>query len=213
MTMAMTGTRATTGTGLPRWASVAARAVLFVAYPLVILLAWQSMSPRYVGCLLFALLWLQRTVGKGTLAKALRRLTTLDWCVAGALTALSVAIAVTDSERLLHLYPACVSAGLLVAFGATLRRGPTMIEKFARSTYPEPSPEIVRYTRRVTQVWCAFFIVNGGFSVYTALYWSRASWALYNGFVAYLLIGALLAGEWLWRSVVIAARRKRTGVA
>jgi uncharacterized membrane protein len=106
-----------------------------------------------------------------------------------------------------------VSAGLLVAFGATLRRGPTMIEKFARSTYPEPSPEIIRYTRRVTQVWCVFFIVNGGFSVYTALYWSRASWALYNGFVAYLLIGALLAGEWLWRSIVIAARRKRTGVA
>lgn len=62
-------------------------------------------------------------------------------------------------------------------------------------------------------MWCVFFIVNGGFSVYTALYWSRASWALYNGFIAYLLIGALLAGEWLWRSIVIGARRKRTGVA
>ncbi|RQR36181.1 hypothetical protein DIE23_08250 [Burkholderia sp. Bp9143] len=211
--MAATGMRAITGTGLPRWTGVAARVALRLAYPLVILFAWQSLSPRYVGCLLVALLWLQRTIGKGTLANALNRLTTLDWCVAGALTALSVAIAVTDSERLLHLYPACVSAGLLVAFGATLRGGPTMIEKFARLTHPEPTSEIVRYTRRVTQVWCAFFLVNGGFSVYTALYWSRASWALYNGLVAYVLIGALLAGEWLWRRFVVAGRRKRAGVA
>ncbi|MGN7980317.1 hypothetical protein [Burkholderia sp. 22313] len=205
--------RATTGTGLPRWAGVAARAALRVAYPLVILFAWQSLSPRYVGCLLVALLWLQRTIGKGPLAQALKRLTTLDWCVAGALTAMSVAIAMTDSARLLRLYPACVSAGLLVAFGATLRGGPTMVEKFARLTHPEPSPEIVRYTRRVTQVWCAFFIANGGFSVYTALCWSSAAWALYNGLIAYVLIGALLAGEWLWRSVFIAARQKRAGVA
>lgn len=211
--MAVTGMRATTGMVLPRWAGVAARAVLLVAYPLVILFAWQSLSPRYIGCLLLTLLWLQRTIGRGALAKALKRLTTLDWCVAGALTALSVAIAVTDSERLLHLYPACVSAGLLVAFGATLRGGPTMIEKFARLTYPEPGPEIVRYTRRVTQVWCAFFIVNGGFSVYTALYWSRAAWALYNGLIAYVMIGALVAGEWLWRRYFIAGMRKRAGVA
>lgn len=211
--MVVTGMRATTGTVLPRWAGVATRAALVLAYPLVILFAWQSMSPRYVGCLLIALLWLQRTVGKGTLAKALKRLTLLDWGVAGALTVLSAAIAVTDSERLLHLYPACVSVGLLVAFGATLRHGPTMIEKFARLTYPEPSPEIVGYSRRVTQVWCAFFIVNGSFSVYTALYWSRAGWALYNGLIAYVLIGALIAGEWLWRRRFIAVARKRTGVA
>ncbi|KVC43330.1 hypothetical protein WL93_05585 [Burkholderia diffusa] len=211
--MAVTSMRATTGMVLPRWIGVAARAALTLAYPLVILFAWQSMSPRYVGCLLVALLWLQRTVGKGTLATALKRLTPLDWGVAGALTVLSAAIAVTDSERLLHLYPACVSVGLLVAFGATLWHGPTMIEKFARLTYPEPSPEIVRYTRRVTQVWCAFFIANGSFSVYTALYWSRAGWALYNGLIAYVLIGALVAGEWLWRRFFIAVAQKRTGVA
>ncbi|MBU9435330.1 hypothetical protein [Burkholderia multivorans] len=211
--MAAAGMRAATGAAWPRRAGVAARVALAVAYPLVILFAWHGMSPRYVGCVLVALLWLQRTLGKGALTAALKRLTTLDWCVAGALTALSAAIAVTDSERLLHFYPACVSAGLLAAFGATLRRGPTMIEKFARLAHPEPGPEIVRYTRRVTQLWCVFFIANGGFSVYTALYWSSASWALYNGLIAYLLIGALLIGEWLWRTFVVAAMRKRAGLA
>ncbi|MEK7889412.1 hypothetical protein AAB992_20095 [Burkholderia contaminans] len=202
-----------TGIILPRWTGAALRVMLALAYPLVILFAWQGMTPRYIGCLLVALLWLQRTVGKGALANALRRLTVLDWCVAGALTGLSLAIAVTDSEQLFHLYPACVSAGLLVAFGATLRRGPTMVEKFARSTHPDPSAEIVRYMRRVTQVWCAFFIANGGFSVYTALYWSRESWALYNGLIAYVLIGTLLAGEWLWRRLVVSGRRDSAGAA
>lgn len=195
-----------TGTVRPRWVGVAARVALALAYPLVILFAWQMLTPRYVGCLLFVLLWVQRTVGKGALAMALKRLSAHDWCVAGALTLLSLAIAVTDSERLLRFYPACVSAGLLVAFGATLQRGPTMIEKFARLRYPEPSRTIVRYTRHVTQIWCAFFIVNGGFSIYTALYWSRSAWALYNGAIVYVLIGALLAGEWLWRRLFITAR-------
>ncbi|RQR52224.1 hypothetical protein DIE19_28435 [Burkholderia sp. Bp9126] len=190
-----------------RRAAVAARVAHMLAYPLVILLAWRGLAPRQVGCILLALLWLQRWVGKGPLAAALRRLTWLDWCVAAALTGISLAMAVTDSEALLRLYPACVSAGLLAAFGATLVRGPSMIERFARVRHPDPGPAIVRYTRRVTQVWCAFFILNGAFSVYTTLCWSRAAWSLYNGAIAYALIGALLAGEWIWRQLFVMPRR------
>ncbi|KVC80184.1 hypothetical protein WI76_13825 [Burkholderia ubonensis] len=202
-----------TGPVLPRYAGAAARAALAIAYPLAILCAWHGLAPRYVGCLLLALLWLQRTVGKGPFAAALNRLATLDWCVAAALTGMSVAIAVTDSARLLHLYPACVSAGLLAAFGATLWRGPSMIEKFARLNHPDPAPAVVRYTRRVTQVWCAFFVLNGAFSVYTALYWSHAAWALYNGAIAYVLIGALIAGEWVWRRLFVTGRQAGAGAA
>jgi uncharacterized membrane protein len=33
----------------------------------------------------------------------------------------------------------------------------------------------------------------------SALYWSSAAWALYNGFIAYLLIGILMFGEWCFR--------------
>lgn len=192
---------------LSGWAGVAVRTALALAYPLVILLAWRGIAPRYVGCMLVVLLWLQRWIGTGSFAAALNRLTPLDWCVAATLSGMSLAIALTDSEWLLHLYPACVSAGLLAAFGATLVRGPTMIEKFARVHYPDPSPAVVRYTRRVTQIWCAFFLLNGAFSVYTALYWSRAAWSLYNGAVVYALIGALLAGEWIWRRVVVMPRQ------
>jgi uncharacterized membrane protein len=196
-----------------RRARVAAKAMLMLGYPLVILLASRFLSPRYAGCLLIVLLWLQRCLGTGPVSAALRQLTRVDWCVAAALSGMSLAIAAADNETLLRLYPACVSAGLLAAFGATLREGPTMIEKFARAHIPEPTPAIVRYTRRVTQLWCAFFIANGLFSAYTALHWSRAAWSLYNGAIVYLLIGALLLGEWLWRQCFVKPRHARAGTA
>jgi uncharacterized membrane protein len=195
--------------GAMRPRGVAVRVALALGYPLVMLLAWRGVSPRYLGGLLILMLWLRCGAGRESVAAALRRLTRLDWCVAAMLGCLSIAITAADSERLLHLYPAFVSAGLLAAFGATLLRGPSMIEKFARLRYPEPGPEICRYTRRVTQVWCAFFALNGAFSVYTALYWSRAAWSLYNGAIVYALIGALLAGEWLWRHAFVLPRRVR----
>jgi uncharacterized membrane protein len=55
----------------------------------------------------------------------------------------------------------------------------------------------------VTQLWCAFFIANGAVAIYTALFGSRDDWALYNGLIAYLLMGGLFGGEWLYRSLFI----------
>ncbi|NIF73643.1 hypothetical protein F3J16_26175 [Burkholderia sp. Ap-962] len=192
---------------------LALRAVLALGYPLMMLLAWRGVAPRYLGCLLILLLWLRRGSARGPVGAALQRLTRLDWMVAAMLGGLSVAIAASNSETLLHLYPFCVSIGLLVAFGASLLDGPSMIEKFARLRHPDPGPGIRRYTRRVTQVWCGFFVLNGLFSLYTALYWDRAAWSLYNGLIVYGLIGALLAGEWLWRQAVVMPRQARSGTA
>jgi len=184
-----------------------------IAYPVVILCAWHWDSPRVVGLLLLALLWMQRATGAGPFAATLRRLTALDWAVAGALSVASVAIVLTGSERLMRLYPSLVSLGLLVAFGATLVKGPSMIEKFARRVYADPPAHIVRYTRRVTWVWCAFFALNGAGSVYTALASSRATWSLYNGVIAYGLIGALLVGEIAWRRWIMLPRAARRGLS
>jgi uncharacterized membrane protein len=74
-----------------------------------------------------------------------------------------------------------------------------MIERFARLSEPELSPAGVRYTRHVTQVWCAFFVVNGAIAAYTAAFASREAWALYNGLIAYVLMGVLFGGERLVR--------------
>lgn len=185
------------------------RILATLAYPAVILCAWRWDSPRFVGLLLLVLLWLQRVAGTGPLAASLRKLTPVDWAVAGTLNVASVAIVLTNSARLMRLYPSLVNAGLLVAFGATLVKGPSMIEKFARLTYADPTEPIVRYTRRVTQVWCGFFAANGVFSAWTALCWPPKTWSLYNGAIVYGLIGALLAGEFVWRKCIMLPRAAR----
>ncbi|MEW9580728.1 hypothetical protein [Paraburkholderia sp. DGU8] len=189
------------------------QALLKLAYPALILCAWRWDTPRVVGGMLFAVLWLQRWAGGGPFAASLRRLSALEWSVAGMLSCASAAIVVTDSELLLRLYPSLVNLGLLIAFGATLVRGPSMIERFARLGNAALPPGAVRHTRRVTQVWCAFFVMNGAFSAYTALYWSRPSWSLYNGAIAYGLIGVLLVAEVIWRYLVVLPRAARSGAA
>ena len=78
-------------------------------------------------------------------------------------------------------------------------------ERLARLHDPELDAHGVAYTRRVTIVWCGFFILNGGIALATALWASEQTWALYNGFITYALMGLLMGGEWLVR------RRVRAG--
>ncbi|MFM0690490.1 hypothetical protein PQQ77_31295 [Paraburkholderia strydomiana] len=200
-------------TGGRHWVKAVVQLLVKLAYPALILCAWRWDTPRYVGCMLFAILWLQRWAGSGPVATSLRRLSAIDWTVVGLLSCASAAIVLTNSELLLRLYPSLVNLGLLIAFGATLVHGPSMIEKFARLGNPDLPPGAVRHTRRVTQVWCVFFLLNGAFSAYTALYWSRASWSLYNGAIAYVLIGVLLIAEVIWRYLVVLPRAARSEAA
>ncbi|CBJ39995.1 conserved membrane protein of unknown function (plasmid) [Ralstonia solanacearum CMR15] len=186
-----------------QWPRHAANVVLKLAYPAVILGAWHIGAPRYVGIVLLALLWVQRWIGTGSTTARLRVLTRLDWVLAGLLTCSSAAIAITDSETLLRLYPVMVNAALLLTFGATLRHGPSMVEKFARLRTPELPPRAVLYTRRVTQVWCGFFAANALIAALVALYGSRQAWALYNGAIAYALVGLLIVGEIAYRKLVV----------
>jgi uncharacterized membrane protein len=128
-----------------------------------------------------------------------------QWVALALPALLGATVVATNSEALLLLYPASISASMLIIFGTTLLRPPTMVERFARLREPDLPEQSVRYTRRVTEAWCIFFVCNGAIAVYTALFASRAAWALYNGFIAYLLMGALFAGERLVRRRVLSA--------
>ena len=99
----------------------------------------------------------------------------------------------------LQFYPALVSGVMLVIFLWSLHSPPSLIERLARLQHPDLPPEGVIYTRRVTLVWCGFFIVNGGIALATALWGSFEVWSLYNGLIAYLLMGILLGGEYVVR--------------
>lgn len=96
-------------------------------------------------------------------------------------------------------YPVLMSLAFAAAFALSLRHPPSLVELFARLGEPDPSPRAVAYMRRVSAVWAVFLLGNAAVSLATALWADLALWTLYNGLVAYLLMGALFAGEWLVR--------------
>ena len=98
--------------------------------------------------------------------------------------------------------PLADACALLAFFALSLWQGPPVVERLARLQEPELDARAIAYTRRVTQVWCAFFLLNGGVALATALWASDATWALYNGLIAYGLMGALMGVEWLVRQRV-----------
>lgn len=123
--------------------------------------------------------------------------------VAAAGITLCIASYLLKTHQLLLFYPVVVNGVMLAVFGGSLWSTMPIIERLARLRERELPETAVRYTRRVTQIWCAFFIINGGIALFTALYGDMPLWTLWNGMISYLLMGTLMAGEWLVRRQVI----------
>lgn len=69
-------------------------------------------------------------------------------------------LASLDIAALWRVVSILVLAWLAFFFGRTLRHGQTpLIERFARVGNPAMTPELCGYTRRLTGVWCAYFVV------------------------------------------------------
>jgi uncharacterized membrane protein len=96
-----------------------------------------------------------------------------------------------------RLYPVVMVSIALGAFAVSLVRTP-LIETFARRTGAELDARARAYCRALTRVWVCFLAVHLALTVST-VFASYEIWAFYNGFLAYLLLGALFAGERLYR--------------
>lgn len=159
-------------------------------YPLAIWLGHGRVEPRWLAGLLL--------LAAAVRLPAMRLGARKAWLGLAAL-ALAALAAASNAALPLKLYPVLVNGALLAAFGHSLLAGPSMIERLARLREPDLPPVAVAYTRRVTQVWCGFFALNGLIALGTALYASEAVWSLYNGVVSYMLMGVLFGGEYLVR--------------
>jgi uncharacterized membrane protein len=175
---------------LSGWLLAAPAALLTALYPLALWLGQGRVEPRWLALLLVA----------AALARlpSLKLNRTARWSALGAL-ALATGAVLSNALLPLKLYPVLVNATLLAAFGYTLAAPPSMIERLARLREPDLPAHAVAYTRQVTIVWCAFFCVNGALALATALWASQALWSLYNGVIAYLLMGLLFGAELLVR--------------
>lgn len=166
--------------------------VLTVLYPLGVYLAIGHVAPQWLAVLLVAL----------AVARAVVARQRFWWAVASGAAVLALAAWWQGDALAVKLYPVLVNAVLLVVFAVSLRYPPTVVERLARLTDPDLPASGVRYTRKVTAVWCVFFVANGAAAAYTAAFSSDAAWALYNGLIAYGLMGCLMGTEWCVRQWV-----------
>jgi acyl-coenzyme A synthetase/AMP-(fatty) acid ligase/uncharacterized membrane protein len=113
----------------------------------------------------------------------------------------------TNQTIFLKLYSVVISVTLLGVFGSTFFFPPTVIFRFAtlqdktiKGSLAEKSVE--SYCRKVTIVWCIFFICNGSAAAYTAFFCSDRVWSVYNGGISYVLMGLLFTIEYIVRRQV-----------
>lgn len=164
--------------------------VLGLLYPFLVYFGMEHVSTPLFALILGAV-WLIRAPG-------LLKQPGGRWMV-GAALAYCVLLAFSGEAMMLRWYPTLISALLLFVFGISLRFGPPMVERIARVSNPVLPPEAIPYTRKVTWVWVGFFVFNGLMSSALTLWAPLGWWTLYNGFIAYLIMGVLFCGEWLLR--------------
>ena len=118
-----------------------------------------------------------------------------------------------NSKIFLKLYSVAISATLLCVFGSSLFFKPNIIFRFAclsdksikGSSFEN---QVNGYCRKVTIVWCAFFIINGSISAFTSLHdfgsdvLNDKIWSVYNGGISYILMGLLFTVEFIVRKMV-----------
>lgn len=175
-----------------RKAVTGALLVLTLLYPLGVYAALGHVAPHWLAGALVLL----------ALARAVSTRQGFWYLVAAGAGVLALASWWQGDARAVKLYPVLVNVVLLAVFAWSLRCPPTVVERLARMQTPDLPAAAVVYTRRVTALWCGFFVLNGALAAYTALCSSDATWALYNGLLAYVAMGVLMAGEWLVRQRV-----------
>jgi uncharacterized membrane protein len=112
---------------------------------------------------------------------------------------LFAAAAQLSSQKLMLYCPVIVSLTLLCIFAHTLIYTPSIIERIARLRYSDLPGDAVSYCRKVTIVWCSFFIFNAAVALQSIYSGSTHWWALYNGILSYVIIAALIGGEIIFR--------------
>jgi uncharacterized membrane protein len=167
-----------------------------ISYPFLVWFSLDYLQPRYLALALaglFLLRFLYRHPSQprgGTWSLVL-----------AACPLFLLVIALVNETSWLLAYPVFVSLMFFTVFASSLVYPPTVVERLARLEDPDLPPKGVIYTRKVTQVWCVFFLINAAISLVTIWHGDPWLWSLYNGGIFYLLMGLLMVAE-------MAVRRK-----
>ena len=147
-----------------------------------------------------AMVWLLAVALGGALVKG----RAWAWIVI-VLASAALYVFVTMSNGLYALYvpPAVIPAALFILFARSLRAGATPLVTQIATTMRGDTlpPELVAYTRRVTQLWCAVCLALFVSAVTLAIWASPHLWSVMTNFVHYLVLGAVFVVEFAWRRI------------
>lgn len=174
--------------------------LLLISYPFAVFFGLRYFEPRVVSLLLVALIATRLLLVS---AKSGKRASTPALASAALALAIFILVQVFNKEIFVKLYPFFMSMIMLTAFAYTLKKKPSMIERLAKLMPTPPPPEATPYLNKVTIVWCAFFLINGIISLYSAFFASTETWTLYNGFLSYMVMGVIFVGEFAIRHILI----------
>ena len=98
-----------------------------------------------------------------------------------------------------RLYPVVVVGAVFSVFALSLR-GTPLVERFARRMGKDLDAAGREYCLKATVAWTVFLAVHLAITVAT-VFATLETWALYNGCIAYILIGAMFIGEYAARRI------------
>ncbi len=167
---------------------------ILLMYPFAVYIGLNNLKPGYLAIILITFVLMRIFLVRTKLKK-------FPWLLPASILGVVaiMASAFTDSTIGFKLYPLAINFAMLMVFSYSYFKPPTVIETFARLSEKDLPPQAIKYTAKVTLVWCLFFIINGLVSLYTALFMSLDSWMIYNGFISYVMMGLLMLVEYLVR--------------
>lgn len=119
-----------------------------------------------------------------------------------AIGGLLVALMVVVPSALVFGPPVAINAALGVVFARSLRRGrEPVISVFARLERGTLTPELARYTRRLTWLWTLLLFGLAAGAALLAAYASLSTWSWFVNCGTYVAIACLFVGEYLFRRV------------
>jgi len=121
--------------------------------------------------------------------------------VAGlAMTLALVAVLSVAPRALLFAPPILINAALGAVFAQSLRRDhEPIIAVFARLEQGTLTPELIRYTRSLTELWALLFFGLAATALYLAAFASLSAWSWFANCATYVAVALLFVGEYLYR--------------
>lgn len=104
----------------------------------------------------------------------------------------------------LSAIPVIIHLTLFWIFARTLRAGQTpLITRIALYMHDAHTPELLNYTRAVTQAWCVFFAAMAVVSALLAAFAPPVVWSAFTNGISYSLIALMFVAEYLIRVLIL----------